>query len=294
MHVKFLATAAIVLCAATGTLSAQRQLQLLATVTDPSGAPVTTVEPKDVRVVENGVEATILKVEPVDRVPKVQLLIDNGVGMPPESLGDLRNAVRGLLNALPPEIEVTLVATAPQPRFLERATTDRQALLQAVDRIAPDSSPGRFVESLNEATRRIEQDEQDANWVILSLGTFAGDIDVRERDVQQLLDRIQKGGTTVHVVLLATPRTASGGLLQTQVGQAVTQMTGGRYESIAVANRIATLVPEIGAEMAKALGQGSRQFRITVERPGGASGDLGQLGMGVAGRVVSSVAVEQD
>jgi hypothetical protein len=294
MHVKFLATAAIVLCAATGTLSAQRQLQLLATVTDPSGAPVTTVEPKDVRVVENGVEATILKVEPVDRVPKVQLLIDNGVGMPPESLGDLRNAVRGLLNALPPEIEVTLVATAPQPRFLERATTDRQALLQAVDRIAPDSSPGRFVESLNEATRRIEQDEQDANWVILSLGTFAGDIDVRERDVQQLLDRIQKGGTTVHVVLLATPRTASGGLLQTQVGQAVTQMTGGRYESLAVANRIATLVPEIGAEMAKALGQGSRQFRITVERPGGASGDLGQLGMGVSGRVVSSVTIEED
>jgi hypothetical protein len=294
MLVKFLATAAVVLCAATATLSAQRQLQLLATVTDPSGAPVTTVEPKDVRVVEDGAEATILNVEPVDRVPKVQLLIDNGVGMPPESLGDLRNGVRGLLEALPPEIEVTMIATAPQPRFLERATTDRQALLQAVDRIAPDTGPGRFVESLNEATRRIEQDEQEANWVILSLGTFAGDIDVRERDVQQLLDRIQKGGTTVHVVLLATPRTASGGLLQTQVGQAVTQMTGGRYESLAVANRIATLVPEIGAEMAKALGQGSRQFRITVERPGGASGDLGQLGMGVSGRVVSSVTIEED
>jgi hypothetical protein len=196
---------------------------------------------------------------------------------------------------LPPEIEVTLVATAPQPRFVERATTDRQALLQAVDRISPDSGTGRFVESLNEATKRIEQDEQDANWVIVSVATTSGDINVRERDMQDLMERLQRSSTKVHIVLLASVGGfASGGGIQTDVGQAVTKMTGGRYENIAVANRIVTLLPEIGAEMAKTMGQGSRQFRIVVDRPGGASGDLGKLGLGVAGRFVSGVTIESD
>ena len=60
--------------------------------------------PAAVRVTENGVEGKILKIEPLDREPKVQILIDNGLGMPPESLSDLRTGLRGLLEALPPDI----------------------------------------------------------------------------------------------------------------------------------------------------------------------------------------------
>lgn len=131
---RHLATA-IVLCLASAPLLAQKQVHLLATITDPAGADVTTVDPKDVHVSENGVAATVVSVEPVERVPKVQILIDTGIGMPYEALGDLRTAVQGLLMALPPTIETTLVATAPQPHFVERATTDHAKLLAAVDRM---------------------------------------------------------------------------------------------------------------------------------------------------------------
>jgi hypothetical protein len=290
-----LAVTAVVLCLSASVVTAQRQLQLLATISDPSGAEVAAVEAKEVRVTENGVEATILKVEPVNRVPKVQVLVDNGIGIPPESLGDLRTGVRGLLEALPPDVEVALVSTAPQPRFLERATKDREKLLQAVNRLASDSGAGRFVESMFEATQRIESDkQQDASYTIVSIGSSSGDTNVRERDVQQIMDRVQQRRTTVHVALLTTVgRTASGGVIQSELGQAVTKATGGRYEGLAVANRLATLLPELGTQIAKTVGGGSRQFRITIDRPGGASGDLGKLAMGVAGKAVSNVSIDR-
>ena len=286
---------AVVLCFTASGLLAQRQLSLLATITDPSGAEVTTIDPKDVRVTENGQAANVLKVEAVERVPKVQLLIDNGIGVPQESIGDLRTGVRGLLEALPPDIEVTVVTTAPQPRFLMKPTTDRKAVLDTVNRLAPDTGAGRFVESLFEATQRIERDKQpDASYTIVAVGTSSGDSNVRERDIQQIQERLQKFRPVVHVVILnLIGRSAGGGAVQGEVGQAVAQMTDGRYENIAVANRLATLLPEIGGQLAKTLGKGSRQFRFTVERPGGASGDLGNMAMGVSGKAVASVVIER-
>jgi hypothetical protein len=46
--------------------------------------------------------------------------------------------------------------------------------------------------------------------------------------------------------------------------------------------------------VAKTIGGSSRQFRIVVERPNGASGDLGKLSLGVIAKIVSSVSIEQE
>ncbi|MNC85497.1 hypothetical protein D3C83_10980 [compost metagenome] len=185
------------------------------------------------------------------------------------------------------------MTTAPQPRFLVRPTTDKKAVLDSVNRLAPDSGAGRFVESLAEATQRIERDKQDSNYTIVAVGTSSGDANVRERDVNQTMERLQKFRPVVHVVMLTqVGRSATGGVIQAELGQAAAQATGGRYENLAVPNRIATLLPEIGAQVAKALGPGARQFRITIERPGGASGDLGKVSLGVAGKIVNNVTLE--
>lgn len=294
MRLSLIVTAMLVVVLASTAVVAQRQLRLLVTVSDPGGAAVQTVDPKDVRITEDGADATVTKVEPVERVPKVQILIDNGLGFPSQSIGDLRKGVTLLLEALPPDIEITLVTTAPQPRFLERATKDRQRLLDAVNRLAPDSGAGRFVESLAEATERIERDkEQDAGYVIVSMGTSSGDTNVRERDIKQIQERVLKYGAIVHVVLLNSVGRSSGGAIQGDLGQAVAQMSGGRFENIAVANRVVTLLPEIGSEMAKTLGGSATVLRVYVERPNGKSGDLGQISVGVAGKNVSSVTLDR-
>jgi hypothetical protein len=284
---------AVMACVATVTLGAQRQIQLLATITDPTGAQVTAVDAKDVRVLENGAEATVVKVEPVERVPKVQILIDNGIGMPSASIGDLRNGLRDLLMALPPGLEITLVTTAPQPRFLERATTDRAKLIDALGRLSPDSGAGRFVESLAEANDRIVKDKQpDASYTIIAIGTTSGDASIRESDLKAIMERVQQRHTTVHAIILSrVGGSASGGTVQLDLAQAVTSASGGRYENLAVANRLVTLLKEIGTQVATNLGSSSRQVRITVGRA--SAGALGAISMGVAGKQVTAVQLDQ-
>jgi hypothetical protein len=118
-------------------------------------------------------------------------------------------------------------------------------MIEGLSRLAPDSGAGRFVESMNEATQRIEKDKSDHIPVIISQATSSGDANVRDRDVKQIFDRVQKRPTTVHVILLnSTAGSATGGANQTQVGLAVTQATRGRYESIAVGAPRATRRPE--------------------------------------------------
>jgi hypothetical protein len=290
MRTKLL-VAALALCVAGTALHAQRQLTLMATVTDPGGAEIATLNPEEVKISEDGVDGKTLKVEPVNTVPKVQILIDNGIGVGAENIGDLRNGVRALIEALPPNLEVTMVTTAPQPRFLERATTDRAKLIKAVDLLSPDSGAGRFAESLYEATDRIDKDK-NGRYTIVAFGTLSGDTNVRESDVKKTIERVSQRSTVVHVVLLTTKRGAGGGVLQEELGQILANNSGGRFEKINVANRVATLLPEIGAQLAKTLGGASRQFRLTVERPNGNSGALGKMSLGVVGKIVSSVSIE--
>lgn len=279
MRSKLFVTVALVLCALAREAGAQQQFQLFASVADATGKSVATLEPADLRVMENGVEAKIVKAEPVNWPVKVQLLLDNGVGLGGGNIQILKDGVTGLINSLPSNLEVTIVTTAPQPRFLVRPTTDKAMMIEGLGRLAPDSGAGRFVESLNEATQRIEKDKSDQFPVIISVATSSGDANVMERDVKNIFARIQKKPTTVHVVLLnSTTGSASGGANQTQVGMAVTEATRGRFENIAAATRLATLLPEIGKQVAGSVDKMGNQFRITVERPAGAKGDIGQVG----------------
>ena len=230
---------------------------------------------------EGGVEAKIVKVEPVNWPVKVQLLLDNGIGLGGQNIQSLKDGVKGLIEALPDNLEVTIVTTAPQPRTLVRPTTDKAKMIEGLSLLAPDSGAGRFVESMNEATQRIEKDKTDHFPIIISSATSSGDANVLERDVKKIFERIQKKPTTVHVILLnSTTGSATGGANQTQVGLAVTQATRGRYESIAVPTRLATLLPEIGKQVAESVEKQSHQFRLTLERPAGKSGEVGQLSAG--------------
>ena len=299
MRPRLLAIAGLFLwiCVLATGASAQRQLLLYATILDGSGAPPATLKPEDVKVQENGTDLKIVKVEPIEWTTKVQILLDNGSGIGSGNLNVLRNGLRGLLDALPPGLEVTLVTTAPQPRFLVRATTDRQAQIAGIDRLAPDSTVGRFVESLGEALQRFERDKTDFFGVIVMLGSTSGDNRVLDRDINQIFERAQKKPTTVHVVMVSTSPggSASGGVVQTEVGMQVAKITNGRYESIAAASRIGTLLPEIGAQVAKATqGGANKQFKITAERVGGNSNEPAKISMGARnGLAVTSVTISQ-
>jgi hypothetical protein len=290
-----IATAVMLSCMLASPALAQQQFEVFASIVNAIGASVATLQPTDVRVMENGVEASITRIESVSFPVKLQLLLDNGVGLGSENLVHLRNGVQGLLDTLPDGMEVTMVVTGGQPRVLVRATTDRAAMVKGLGLLAPDGGAGRFVESMTDAAERIEKDKGNYVAVIVSVGTTAGDLNVKEQDVERLVRRLQTHPTIVHVVLLSLlgSRSARGGGNQIEVGAGVSELTGGRFETIAAPSRLVSLLPEIGAQVASTHERQRHQFKITVRRPAAATGELKNVTMAAfGGLVVSSVSFD--
>jgi hypothetical protein len=272
-------------------LAAQQQFNVIATMIDPATNQASeSLNPEEVRLTEDTVPLKVLKVTPVDRVVKAQLLIDNGIGMG-NNLAQLRSALRGLVEKLPADVETSIYTTAPQGRLLQRGTKNREDLLKAVDRLTPDSSPGRFTESITEAGERATKDK-DAFTVIIIAGTMSGDGALPEGSMQRLISSVANRPLVVHVLLYGGERAAYGGDAQVQVGETVTKMTGGRYEFISNMNRYVTLLPEFADSVVKQMVGSKRQFRITAQRPDGKTGPMGKMSLAAGGRVITSVRVE--
>jgi hypothetical protein len=288
---KRVAATAILLGLATSGVLAQKQVAFIATVVVPAGRDVTTVTPADVQVIEGGKAATISKVDVVQRTPKLQLLIDNGIGFPSSNLGDLRDGVKALIQSLPTNIEITIVTTAPNPRILEKATTDRVKQLSAIDRLTPDNGSGKFTESLYDATERIEKDKDEtAQYTIVSLGTTQGDLQVRDDFIKKSIERIQKRHVPVFVVLFSTLRGSTTGGVQQDLGTAAANAAGGRIEVLNSATRLVTLLPELGKYLEMITGPNSHQLLVMVDRPQG--GPIGEMGMQINGMNVVAMALD--
>jgi len=275
---------------------AQQPFSFFASIVDQKGTPVGTLTASDIAVREGGADAKIAKLEPITWPVKVQILVDNGIGLGNDNLQYIRSGVKGLVQALPEGVEVTLVSTAPQPRTVVKPTTDRDMLMQGTDRLVPDSGSGRFSEALMEAVERIDKDKSTGYFpVIVIVGSTAAEGSrVMDRDFQRLLQRIQQHAVTVHVVMFTSTGQSAGvsGELQTQVGDAVTKQSGGRYDAINSGSRLATLLPEIGKQIAASQARQSHQYRITVERPAGKSGPVGQIEMAVPAGMTASLTVD--
>jgi hypothetical protein len=175
--------------------------------------------------------------------------------------------------------------------MLERATTDRIKLLSAIDRLTPDSGTGRFVESLYEAMDRVDKDkDENAGYVIVNIATSAGELNFREDDVKKISEKVQRRHPTVYTVFLDTLGSASAGGVQTDLGKGLADMTGGKFEAIAVPNRLVSLLPELGAALNATMGGQAKLLRITADRS--TTGQIGQIGMAIKGLKVLHLALD--
>jgi len=155
------------------TVHAQQQGQLFLSVLDADGGPVTDLEPGDVSVMVDDLDCRIVKLEPISKPMKVTLMIDNGSATT-NVLSNLRTAVKGFLEVIPMGVEVEVLTTAPQPRYLEKFTTDREKLIKSVDRLAPDTGAALFFDALVEAAKRVEKDKSDYLPVFVALASDVG------------------------------------------------------------------------------------------------------------------------
>ncbi|MGE0444379.1 MAG: VWA domain-containing protein [Vicinamibacterales bacterium] len=280
-------------------LRAQDTLQFYATFVGPDGRPLTQITAADIDVRENGMSAQVVRVDKVDWPVKVELLLDNGAGIGPDNLLVLRTALEGFVDWLPEGVEASVITLAPQPRTLVRPTTDKQALRAGAGLLTPDGGAGRFVEGLMEAATRINRTRGDKDGgryfpVIVALGSTAaqGRTPV-ERQVEEMLERMARHAATVHVIMLtSTSQGLTGGANQTQVGIAVSELTGGVYENLSAASRIATLLPELAQRIGDSHARQQQQFRVTWRRPAGATGETGRVTVGARGAARAQLSLD--
>ncbi len=253
------------------TLHAQQQGQLFLSVLDASGQPVTDLEPGDISVMVDDVDCRVVKLEPISKAMKVTLMIDNGSATS-NVLSVLRTAVKGFIEAIPDGVQIELLTTAPQPRWLEKFTSDREKLLKAVDRLTPDSGAALFFDALVEAGNRVDKEKGDYFPVFMMLASDVGrNSGALDREYQKLQQQIIQRAITIHFLMFHSGGTREGsvaGALQTEVGLALTKMSGGRYENIAANTRLASLMPEMAKQIAESNLRQTHQYRITYERAG--------------------------
>jgi hypothetical protein len=235
---------------------------------DSSGAPITDIEPSQVKLSLDGVQCASTKLEPINWPTKVQVLIDNS-GVVRDSIANLRDGVRAFLGELPEGLEVSMYVLSPQPRPLLRPTTDRQAMLKSVDTLGPDAGGAKFLEGFLEAVGRVQRDRGNFFHAIMA---FTSDgIESSNGDLEGNFDRLQKQvqerPLTVHALMLslyATLGSRSSGL-QLNISRSLTQGTGGRFENVAGASQLAAKSPEFARLIARSHQLQSHQYRVSCE-----------------------------
>src|SRR5688500_20317591 len=137
------------------------QLQLFISAVDAAGAPVTDLKPEEIAMTENGAPGKVVTLERHNLPVKLTITVGNGRDSV-TARAALRTGLTSLVEALPPDLEVTLITTAPQPSMVVRPTTDRTQILRGISRfgVEPDES-AQCTHALVEYAERLEKDVKD-------------------------------------------------------------------------------------------------------------------------------------
>jgi hypothetical protein len=257
---------------------AQQPIQLFLSAVDNDGTPVTDLKAEEVLVQVDGAECSTTRFEAIDWPTKLTVMVDNSPVFN-DALRQLREALRAFVTALPTEMEVSLISTAPAPRFIYKQGNDRVKLMSSIDLLTPDSAAPRFIDALAEAADRAAKEKagKEKNnffpvFFIIGNNGVEGS-SPRDYQVNKLFKQTTENAVTVHIVMLSNSSRQvdiGSGTNQIEVGLRLTQLTGGRYEAIAAQTRLTTLLPEFAKQIAKSHARQSHQYRITCQPPAGA------------------------
>jgi hypothetical protein len=254
--------------------------QFAVSASDAKGEPVTDLKPEDVVMTENGVRQPVVKVEPMSVPMKLTLAIDNGADSS-EALVHYRAGLLGFVEALPQDVEVTLITIAPQPRTVLRPTTDRAQILRALNGFAPEEAAPRFSDALVEWSQRLQREAKDSKIapyvpVMVMLSTTRPQQSSYEPpEITRAVNFLVARRARLNVIVMSTrtgQATSSDTLnasVQATIGIPVVKATNGRYEALAASSRLSTLLPEWGKDLAALHKRQANQFRVTVNRTQG-------------------------
>src|SRR5688572_16501785 len=86
------------------------QILVFISAVDASGAPVTDLKPEEIAMTENGQPGKVVSLDRYNLPVKLTITVDNGKESI-TALAALRTGLTSLVEALPPDVEVTLITT---------------------------------------------------------------------------------------------------------------------------------------------------------------------------------------
>jgi hypothetical protein len=296
-------TACLVVAAAAVILRAQQSFEFYLFAIDKQGVPVLDVKDTEILMKEGGKEGHVLGVRRYGWPLKVTILLDNGVKTN-SMLLHVRNGLRKFVDGIPPEVPVTLITTAPSPRFLVRESKDPVQLHKAVSLVVAESeeegSYGRFSDSLIEYAHRLDDEfrrvsaEQKPPYlpVLIVISTTMQDGSfVRREDNERMILSLRKHRVWTNFVMITPNKPPSFGadlnpddLIDNaqiaELAKIVQEATGGRYFPVggAGASALSTLLmPNLAQDVVLRYLKQMTQHRVIAERADGATGPIRNL-----------------
>jgi hypothetical protein len=288
-----LARVLIVILIASGVTFAQQvkpnQLLVFISAVDSGGAPVTDLKAEEIAMTEAGAPGKVVSLDPHQLPIKLTIAVDNGKDST-RALSSLRTGLTGLVEALPQDIEVTLI-TMSQPQMVVRPTTDRAQITQGISRFSPDSRAiAKFSETLVEYAERIDKDFKDKKLtyapmlIVVSTSTPERE-DVQPDTIQKALNTLLVRGARVSTIMFTTTPTNTQSVAnmtqgrQALIAAPIVKASRGKFEALVQFNQLETLLPAWGKEIAASHTKQINQFRAVIDRPGGATGQLNNPGL---------------
>ena len=239
------AVTGIVVALAVG-IYAQDQSEVYLLVLDKQSVPVLDVKAADIRIQEEAGPGTVVSLDRFGWPLRLTVLVDNGPGTA-DALVHLRNGLNRLFEGIPRNIPVTLIATAPNPRWLIKESKDLVQIRNAVGRLTPDQDLARFSDALGEYAQRLDSEFRRVEEglppylpVLVSIGTTNADGSevLRERNERMLLS-LRKHRVWSNMVMVTPGRgvnepgeVSNIGVDEGQnaeIAHLVQKVTGGRY-----------------------------------------------------------------
>ena len=273
----------------------QEEFAIYLSAMDASGTPILQVQPSDLTIKESLGPSRIVSVSRFGWPLKVTVLLDNGPRTA-DALVHYRAGLTKFFDGLPPGIPVSLIATAPNPRWLFRETTDRVQIANGIGRVTPDDGLGRFSDALIEYARRLDDEFRSVSSermqpylpVLIAIATTHQDgSEVRRDDNLKMITSLVKHRVWTTMVMVAPSHSAAepGGLpaigtdegQNAEIAKAVQEVTRGRYIPVTGSGTSAlstSLLPELAQTIALRYIRHMTQHRIVLERPAGAKGPM--------------------
>jgi hypothetical protein len=212
-----------------------------------------------------------------------------------------RNGLTKFFAGLPPGVPVSLITTAPQPRWLFRETTDRVQIQKGIGRLTPDEGLGRFSDALIEYAERLDREFRNLSReemppylpVLVSIATTHQDGSEvnRERNLRMLTSlRQHLVSTTMIMVAYGRAAAEPGGApavefnegQNAEIAKAVQEVTRGRYVPVTgsgTGGLVTSILPELAQTLSLRYLKQMTQHRVEVERAAGARGPMTNFAM---------------